>query len=369
MTTKKGKPADEQPQKKPVKKKTLADLKDVVVVPPAPGKPVKKVEQNVDKEHKLSVDLSSDELDLFGTTQVVAGTYVRDSKRIYYVDRKPDVPVLKVSEYVVKSRSIVYPVPAPVSVSEPEIAPIRTVTIGENVFNFTPGVTMIVGQSTFGKTTLLSRLVTPDELVIYGEPRAEALHDPVVVSLRIMDLLTTCDVIAIDSVSTPLYLGPSKLEKGLSAEAFAQLAVIDTYARRANKCFILTFAPMVLETATLELITKSMVNQKITQGIMIPSVGKIEYSDRTSKNRAWRQISWTLEDRVNVINHKTNLLNGTVGVDAQQWIDGIENPDNDSMTHSTVIGDISDANYEKFAESPMTRYRNLAKQLENKTKW
>lgn len=179
------------------------------------------------------------------------------------------------------------------SICEPLYPALRTVMLGEAELEIQPGLTLIIGQSTVGKTTLLNELFEANEVLIWNEPREEALFSTVEVALALASKLATHDIIGIDSFSSILYEGPTKIEKGLSAEMLNALVRIDSFCKRKKKAIVATFAPMILDSATLQTVARSIVNQKISTGIYLPEVGVMEISQRAAANRAWRTVKWS----------------------------------------------------------------------------
>lgn len=182
--------------------------------------------------------------------------------------------------------------PATRTICEPLYPSLRDVPLGESVLEIQPGLTLIIGQSTVGKTTLLNELFVPSEVLIWNEPREEALFSTVEVALALAAKLQQHDVIGIDSFSSILYEGPTKIEKGLSAEMLNALVRIDSYCKRNRKAIVATFAPMILDSNTLQTVARSIVNQKISTGIYLPEVGVMEVSQRAAASRAWRTVKW-----------------------------------------------------------------------------
>lgn len=200
----------------------------------------------------------------------------------------------EVSETTSLRHQVLRPVlPTTLSICEPLQPTLREVALGDYSLPIQPGLTMIIGQSTVGKTTLLNELLEPHEVLIWNEPRAEALFSTVEVAVALASKLKDHDIIGIDSFSSILYEGPTKIEKGLSAESLNALVRIDAFCKQTSKAIIATFAPMILNAETLQAISRSIVNQKISTGIYLPQVGVIEISQRGVVDRAWKTVNWT----------------------------------------------------------------------------
>lgn len=277
------------------KKKTTPDLE--VPKEPSLSASIDPITQDVELTVEESISLiPDDQLIFFDNTLIKPGVSVSTNRYLVKLnnDGSFDYDVRSIDSKYHRSSSILRStLPRPQSIREPELAPIRSVYLGTMELQLRPGVTLIVGQSTKGKTTLLSELISVEELIIWNEPREEALYSTVEVAVMLGQMLPTYDVIGVDSISSILYEGPTKIEKGLSAESLSALARIDSFMRKMKKVLICTFAPMVMDDASLEAIATSVVNQKISQGIFLPEVGTMKVSDRGAGNRAWTTSRWT----------------------------------------------------------------------------
>lgn len=235
---------------------------------------------------------TKDPLLFFSGINIVAGEYVTTGKHQINLTANG----FEVIEEE-KAQGLAYQVLRPVlprtsTICEPLFDPLRVVPLGDTKLQIQPGLTLIIGQSTVGKTTLLNELFEADEVLIWNEPRAEALFSTVEVALALASKLRDHSIIGIDSFSSILYEGPTKIEKGLSAEMLNALVRIDSYCKRTKKAIVATFAPMVLDSATLQTVARSIVNQKISTGIYLPEVGVMEISQRGSADRSWQTVNW-----------------------------------------------------------------------------
>lgn len=187
------------------------------------------------------------------------------------------------------------------TVTEPEDAALRKIELTGLQINIYPGLTILLGPSTSGKTTILSSLIDPSELISWNEPRLDTALSTTEAALVLAERLSLAkDVLAVDSVASPMYTGAIRLEKGLSGAALLTLSHLDQAFRALGKALIVTFAPSVEDARTVESMAKNMFSARASAIYYCEKPGTVHYTERAKGDRQWRKAEGVVVHERNV---------------------------------------------------------------------